>query len=86
PRGGLILARANEEIEKKLNSAVFPGAQGGPLEHVIAAKAVCFKEALQPEFKTYQQQVLKNAQSMAQVFLDRGFDVVSGGTQNHLFL
>ncbi len=75
PRGGLILARANEEIEKKLNSAVFPGAQGGPLEHVIAAKAVCFKEALQPEFKTYQQQVLKNAQSMAQVFLDRGFDV-----------
>ena len=86
PRGGLILARANEEIEKKLNSAVFPSAQGGPLEHVIAAKAVCFKEALQPEFKTYQQQVLKNAQSMAQVFLDRGFDVVSGGTQNHLFL
>ena len=81
PRGGLILARANEEIEKKLNSAVFPGAQGGPLEHVIAAKAVCFKEALQPEFKTYQQQVLKNAQSMAQVFLDRGFDVVSGGTR-----
>ncbi|MBW5455793.1 serine hydroxymethyltransferase, partial [Pseudomonas aeruginosa] len=78
PRGGLILARANEEIEKKLNSAVFTGAQGGPLEHVIAAKAVCFKEALQPEFKTYQQQVLKNAQSMAQVDLDRGFDVVSG--------
>ena len=86
PRGGLILARKNEEIEKKLNSAVFPGAQGGPLEHVIAAKAVCFKEALQPEFKAYQQQVLKNAQTMAGVFIERGFDVVSGGTQNHLFL
>jgi len=86
PRGGLILARANEDIEKKLNSAVFPGSQGGPLEHVIAAKAVCFKEALQPEFKTYQQQVLKNAQAMADVFIQRGFDVVSGGTKNHLFL
>jgi len=86
PRGGLILARKNEEIEKKLNSAVFPGAQGGPLEHVIAAKAICFKEALQPEFKAYQQQVVKNAQAMAQVFIERGFDVVSGGTQNHLFL
>jgi glycine hydroxymethyltransferase len=86
PRGGLILARKNEEIEKKLNSAVFPGAQGGPLEHVIAAKAVCFKEALQPEFKAYQQQVVKNAQTMASVFIERGFDVVSGGTQNHLFL
>ena len=86
PRGGLILARANEEIEKKLNSAVFPGAQGGPLEHVIAAKAICFKEALQPEFKAYQQQVVKNAQAMAKVFIERGFDVVSGGTQNHLFL
>ncbi len=86
PRGGLILARANEEIEKKLNSAVFPGAQGGPLEHVIAGKAICFKEALQPEFKTYQQQVLKNAQTMVQVFLDRGYDVVSGSTYNHLFL
>ena len=85
PRGGLILARANEEIEKKLNSAVFPGAQGGPLEHVIAAKAVCFKEAPAAGVQD-QQQVLKNAQSMAQVFLDRGFDVVSGGTQNHLFL
>src|SRR5690606_9331838 len=85
PRGGLILAKANEAIEKKLNSAVFPGAQGGPLEHVIAAKAVCFKEALQPEFKAYQQQVVKNAQTMAQVFIERGFDVVSGGTQNHLF-
>jgi len=86
PRGGLILAKANEEIEKKLNSAVFPGGQGGPLMHVIAAKAVCFKEALAPEFKTYQEQVVKNAQAMAQVFLDRGFDVVSGGTKNHLFL
>ncbi len=86
PRGGLILAKANAEIEKKLNSAVFPGAQGGPLEHVIAAKAVCFKEALQPEFKAYQQQVVKNAQAMAEVFIERGFDVVSGGTQNHLFL
>ena len=86
PRGGLILAKKNEEIEKKLNSAVFPGAQGGPLEHVIAAKAVCFKEALQPEFKAYQQQVVKNAQVMAKVFIDNGYDVVSGGTQNHLFL
>ena len=86
PRGGLILARANAEIEKKLNSAVFPGAQGGPLEHVIAGKAICFKEALQPEFKTYQQQVLKNAQTMAGVFMERGYDVVSGGTYNHLFL
>ncbi len=86
PRGGLILAKANAEIEKKLNSAVFPGAQGGPLEHVIAAKAICFKEALQPEFKTYQQQVVKNAKAMASVFIERGFDVVSGGTENHLFL
>ncbi|WP_273863161.1 serine hydroxymethyltransferase [Pseudomonas sp. LA5] len=86
PRGGLILAKANEAIEKKLNSAVFPGAQGGPLMHVIAGKAVCFKEALQPEFKTYQQQVIKNAQAMAGVFIERGFDVVSGGTDNHLFL
>ena len=86
PRGGLILAKANEAIEKKLNSAVFPGAQGGPLMHVIAGKAVCFKEALQPEFKTYQQQVIKNAQAMAGVFKARGFDVVSGGTDNHLFL
>ena len=86
PRGGLILAKANEEIEKKLNSAVFPGAQGGPLEHVIAAKAVCFKEAMSDEFKAYQQQVVKNAQAMAEVFIQRGFDVVSGGTKNHLFL
>ena len=86
PRGGLILAKANEEIEKKLNAAVFPGAQGGPLMHVIAAKAVCFKEALEPGFKEYQQLVIKNAQAMAEVFVSRGFDLVSGGTDNHLFL
>lgn len=86
PRGGLILAKANEELAKKLNSAVFPGGQGGPLEHVIAAKAICFLEALQPEFKSYQKQVVANAKAMAQVFMDRGFDVVSGGTENHLFL
>ncbi len=86
PRGGLILAKSNEEIEKKLNAAVFPGAQGGPLMHVIAGKAVCFKEALEPEFKSYQKQVIENAQAMAQVFIDRGYDVVSGGTDNHLFL
>ncbi|WP_455925360.1 serine hydroxymethyltransferase [Pseudomonas putida] len=86
PRGGLILARSNPALEKKLDSAVFPGGQGGPLMHVIAAKAVCFKEALAPEFKAYQQQVIDNARSMAQVFVDRGYDVVSGGTDNHLFL
>jgi glycine hydroxymethyltransferase len=86
PRGGLILAKANPEIEKKLNSLVFPGTQGGPLMHVIAAKAVAFKEAMEPEFKTYAAQVIKNAQAMAEVFIDRGLDVVSGGTQNHLFL
>ncbi|SDS67689.1 serine hydroxymethyltransferase [Halopseudomonas litoralis] len=86
PRGGLILARANEALEKKLNSAVFPGGQGGPLMHVIAAKAICFKEAMSDEFKAYQQQVVKNAQAMAEVFIERGFDVVSGGTLNHLFL
>ena len=86
PRGGLILAKANPELEKKLNSAVFPGTQGGPLMHVIAAKAVAFKEALQPEFKQYQGQVLANARAMAQVFLDRAYKVVSGGTDDHLFL
>jgi glycine hydroxymethyltransferase len=86
PRGGIILAKSNPEIEKKLNSRVFPGTQGGPLMHVIAAKAVAFKEALEPEFKTYQQQVLDNARAMARVFLDRGYKVVSGGTDNHLFL
>ena len=86
PRGGLILAKADPELEKKLNSAVFPGGQGGPLMHVIAAKAVCFKEALEPGFRDYQRQVISNAQAMAQVFMQRGFDVVSGGTDNHLFL
>ncbi|MCG8393950.1 MAG: serine hydroxymethyltransferase, partial [Pseudomonadales bacterium] len=86
PRGGLIMGKANEEIQKKINSAVFPGGQGGPLEHVIAAKAICFKEAMQSDFKNYQQQVVKNAQAMASVFIERGFDVVSNGTENHLFL
>ena len=86
PRGGLILCRANPEIEKKLNSMVFPGTQGGPLMHVIAGKAVAFLEALQPEFKTYQQQVIVNAKAMAEVFVKRGFDIVSGGTDNHLML
>ncbi len=86
PRGGLILAKANPELEKKLNFAVFPVGQGGPLMHVIAAKAVCFKEAMNPEFKTYQQRVLDNARAMASAFIARGFDVVSGGTDDHLFL
>lgn len=86
PRSGLILAKANEEIEKKLQSAVFPGNQGGPLMHAIAAKAICFKEAMSDDFKAYQQQVVKNAQAMAEVFIARGYDVVSGGTDNHLFL
>ncbi len=86
PRGGLILARANEALEKKFNSIVFPGIQGGPLMHVIAAKAVAFKEALQPEFKTYQQQVINNARAMVVVFQERGYKIVSGGTDDHLFL
>jgi len=86
PRGGFILAKANPELEKKLNSAVFPGGQGGPLMHVIAAKAVAFLEALQPNFKIYQQQILNNARAMAKVVLDRGYQIVSGGTDNHLFL
>ncbi|MEN8219736.1 MAG: serine hydroxymethyltransferase, partial [Pseudomonadota bacterium] len=86
PRGGLILAKANPEIEKKLNSLVFPGIQGGPLMHVIAAKAVALKEALQPEFKTYQAQVLENARAMVAVMMERGYKIVSGGTDNHLFL
>ena len=86
PRGGLILARSNPEIEKKLNSLVFPGTQGGPLMHVIAAKAVAFKEALSAEFVAYQQQVVANARAMAGVFIERGYDIVSGGTDNHLFL
>ena len=86
PRGGLIVARANEEIEKKLNSAIFPGIQGGPLMHIIAAKAVAFKEAMSDEFKTYQKQVVINARAMANTFIERGYDVVSGGTDDHLFL
>lgn len=86
PRGGLILGRANADIEKKISSMVFPGTQGGPLMHVIAAKAVAFKEALQPEFKQYQEQVLVNARAMAQVFMSRGYRIVSGGTDDHLFL
>ncbi len=86
PRGGIILARRNEEIEKKFNSAIFPGIQGGPLMHVIAAKAVAFKEALEPEFTAYQKQVVVNAQAMAKVLIDRGYNIVSKGTDNHLFL
>jgi glycine hydroxymethyltransferase len=86
PRGGLILARENEEIAKKLNSLVFPGTQGGPLMHVIAAKAVAFLEALQPEFKTYQREVKSNAQLMARCLIERGYKIVSGGTENHMFL
>lgn len=86
PRGGLILAQSDEAIEKKLNSAVFPGGQGGPLMHVIAAKAISFKEAMSPEYKAYQKQVIVNAKAMAKVFIERGLDVVSGGTENHLML
>ncbi|MCK4871047.1 MAG: serine hydroxymethyltransferase [Gammaproteobacteria bacterium] len=86
PRSGLILARSNTNLEKKLDSLVFPGTQGGPMMHVIAAKAVAFKEALQPEFKVYQEKTLANARAMAQVFLERGYKVVSGGTDDHLFL
>mgnify|MGYP001289782392 FL=1 len=86
PRGGLILARANEEIEKKLNSAIFPGIQGGPLMHIIAAKAVAFKEAMSDDFKAYQKQVVVNARAMANVFMNRGYEVISGGTDDHLFL
>lgn len=86
PRGGIILARANPEIEKKLNSAVFPGGQGGPLMHVIAAKAVSFKEAMTDDFKAYQQQVVANAKAMASTFIERGINIVSGGTENHLML
>ena len=87
PRGGIILAKSpSEELEKKLQSIVFPGIQGGPLMHVIAAKAVAFKEALEPDFKTYQAQVVKNAQAMAKTFIARGYKIVSGGTQNHLML
>ena len=86
PRGGLIVARANPDLEKKFNSAVFPGQQGGPLMHVIAAKAVAFKEALEPEFADYQGKVCVNAKAMAEVFQSRGFKIVSGGTENHLML
>lgn len=86
PRGGLIICKSNPELEKKLNSNIFPGIQGGPLMHVIAAKAVAFKEALTPEFIAYQEQVIKNARAMAEVFIQRGYDVVSGGTDNHLML
>ena len=86
PRGGIILARRNAEIERKLNSALFPGSQGGPLMHVIAAKAVCFKEAMAPTFVDYQRRVIANARTMAQGFVERGYKIVSGGTDNHLFL
>jgi glycine hydroxymethyltransferase len=86
PRGGLILARANDELTKKFNSLIFPGTQGGPLMHVIAAKAVAFREALQPEFADYQRQVVANARAMAAALMARGHKIVSGGTDNHLFL
>jgi glycine hydroxymethyltransferase len=86
PRGGLILAKANEAIEKKLNSAVFPGGQGGPLMHVIAAKAISFKEAMSDDYKVYQKQVVVNAKAMAATFIERGINIVSGGTENHLML
>ena len=86
PRGGIILAQEDEAIQKRLNSLVFPGTQGGPLMHVIAAKAVAFKEALEPGFKEYQQQVVENAQAMVSVMMDRGYRIVCGGTDNHLFL
>ena len=86
PRSGIILAKANEEIEKKLNSAVFPGSQGGPLMHVVAAKALCFKEALDPEFKIYIQNVMDNAKIMAKTLMSNGIDIVSNGTENHIIL
>jgi glycine hydroxymethyltransferase len=86
PRGGLILARANPDLEKRFNSLVFPGTQGGPLMHVIAAKAVALKEALEPAFRAYSRQIIANARAMAAVFVERGYQVVSGGTDNHLFL
>ena len=86
PRSGIILAKKNEEIEKKLNSAVFPGSQGGPLMHVVAAKAICFKEALDPEFKTYIKDVMDNAKILAETIMSRGIDVVSNGTENHIVL
>jgi glycine hydroxymethyltransferase len=86
PRGGLILARANDELTKKFNSLVFPGTQGGPLMHVIAAKAVAFGEALRPEFKSYQEQVVKNAQALADELMKGGLDIVTGGTDSHVML
>jgi glycine hydroxymethyltransferase len=86
PRGGLIVCKSNPEIEKKIDSSIFPGIQGGPAMHVIAAKAVAFKEAMQPEFRVYQQQVISNAKAMAKVFIERGFEIVSEGTDNHLML
>ena len=86
PRGGLILAGPDEELQKKLNSALFPGSQGGPLMHVIAAKAVCFKEAMEDEFKIYQQQILDNAKAMSSRFMSNDIDIVSNGTSNHMFL
>jgi len=86
PRGGFIICKSNPDIEKKLNSMIFPGIQGGPLMHVIAAKAVAFKEAQEPSFRDYQQQVITNARAMADVFISRGYDIVSGGTDNHLLL
>ncbi|WP_024329872.1 serine hydroxymethyltransferase [Thioalkalivibrio sp. ALR17-21] len=86
PRGGFILSKGQPELNKKFQSLIFPGTQGGPLMHVIAGKAVAFKEALEPEFKTYQKQVIANARAMAEVLVERGFDIVSGGTDNHLFL
>ncbi len=86
PRGGLILAGPNEDLQKKLNSALFPGSQGGPLMHVIAAKAVCFKEAMEDDFKTYQQQILNNARVMSEKFMSNDIDIVSKGTSNHMFL
>ena len=86
PRSGIILAKKNEEIEKKLNSAVFPGSQGGPLMHVIAAKAICFKEALDPEFKIYTKQVMDNAKLMAETLISNNIDIVTNGTKNHIVL
>jgi len=86
PRSGLILAKANPELEKRLNAAIFPGSQGGPLMHIIAAKAIAFKEAMMPEFKTYQEQVIQNARAMARIMIQRGYKVVANGTDNHLFL
>ena len=86
PRSGIILAKADERLEKKLNAAIFPGAQGGPLMHAIAAKAVAFREAMAPEFVVYQQQVIANARAMASTFIERGHKIVSGGTDNHLML